>query len=144
MLLLNYFHMEAVVAIILLRLEVGIVNIIADSREWYGKIRCLHSTYNNKKATLKWYFIFSVNIWILKGQLLVHLVYVLLLQGRALYYISKAFTTAASKLEKIGYGRFLLLIFFSLCFMCPKMASFIFYWCQSDYPFIFIVLYLYM
>ncbi|KAL5575542.1 hypothetical protein UlMin_017241 [Ulmus minor] len=25
-------------------------------------------------------------------------------QGRALYYISKAFTTAASKLEKIGYG----------------------------------------
>ena len=25
-------------------------------------------------------------------------------QGRALYHISKAFTTAASKLEKIGYG----------------------------------------
>ena len=27
-----------------------------------------------------------------------------LLLGRALYYISKAFTTAATKLEKIGYG----------------------------------------
>lgn len=26
------------------------------------------------------------------------------MQGRALYYISKAFSTAASKLEKVGYG----------------------------------------
>jgi len=33
------------------------------------------------------------------------LVLSLILQGRALYYIQKAFTTAASKLEKIGYGK---------------------------------------
>lgn len=33
-------------------------------------------------------------------------------QGRALYYISKAFTTAASKLEKIGHG----ILFYSLVF----------------------------
>ncbi|KAM0039890.1 putative transcription regulator MED6 family [Helianthus debilis subsp. tardiflorus] len=32
--------------------------------------------------------------------------------GRALYYISKAFTTAASKLEKVGYGKLGILVRF--------------------------------
>ena len=33
------------------------------------------------------------------------LIWLWIQQGRALYHISKAFTTAASKLEKVGYGK---------------------------------------
>ena len=98
-------------------------------------IRCLHPAYNARKTALKISFI----VFYFNFRKITFIWYWLctVLQSWSLYHISKSFTIAASKLEKIGYGNcllhtLLLFIMFpaskmdiSPCLFLPKLFSII-------------------